>query len=80
MKAGKIKYIAAYKLDKVTRSVRDNGRFFVRTLTVLSQLEIVSERTKFGMARAGHIPGSCPLGYYRDKDKVCRAGHLQKIL
>ena len=75
MKAGKINYIVAYKLDRVTRSVKDletlistleqyhcylicdrddvntstaNGRFFVRMLTVLSQLEIeiVSERTK----------------------------------
>lgn len=78
MKKGKINYIVAYKLDRVTRSVRDleeliavlekhntylvcdgddvntstaNGRFFVRMLTVLSQLEIeiVSERTKFGL-------------------------------
>lgn len=67
MKAGKLNYIVAYKLDRVTRSVRDlevlistleqyhcylicdrddvntstaNGRFFVRMLTVLSQLEI----------------------------------------
>ena len=60
-----------------------NGRFFVRMLTVLSQLEIeiVSERTKFGMVgviKAGHIPGSCPLGYYRDKDKVCRVDHSTK--
>ena len=110
MKSGKINYIVAYKLDRVTRSVRDletlistleqyhcylvcdrddintetaNGRFFVRMLTVLSQLEIeiVSERTKFGMTgaiKAGHIPGSCPLGYYRDKDKVCRVDHATK--
>ena len=78
MKQGKINYIVAYKLDRITRSVRDleelisqlennncylvcdrddvntstaNGRFFVRMLTVLSQLEIeiVSERTKFGL-------------------------------
>ena len=40
-----------------------NGRFFVRMLTVLSQLEIenVSERTKFGLnvaIKSGHIPGS----------------------
>ena len=101
MKKGRINYIVAYKLDRVTRSVRDlemlitelekydcylvcdrddvntstaNGRFFVRMLTVLSQLEIevVSERTKFGLAgaiKAGHIPGTCPIGYYRDKDK-----------
>jgi DNA invertase Pin-like site-specific DNA recombinase len=46
-------------------------------LTVLSQLEIeiVSERTKFGMSgaiKAVHLPGVCPLGYYRDKDKVVR--------
>ena len=67
MRKGKINYIVAYKLDRVTRSVRDlevlistleqyhcylicdrddvntstaNGRFFVRMLTVLSQLEI----------------------------------------
>ena len=104
MKAGKLNYIVAYKLDRVTRSVRDlelliaelekydcylicerddvntstaNGRFFVRMLTVLSQLEIevVSERTKFGMSgaiKAGHLPGTCPLGYYRDKDKVVK--------
>ena len=88
MKKGKINYIVAYKLDRVTRSVRDleeliavlekhntdlvcdrddvnagsaNGRFFVRMLTVLSQLEIeiVSERTKFGLNGAikfGHLP------------------------
>ena len=88
MRIGKINYIVAYKLDRVTRSVRDleilisdlekhncylicdrddvntstaNGRFFVRMLTVLSQLEleIVSERTKFGMTgaiKSGHVP------------------------
>lgn len=88
MKKGKINYIVAYKLDRVTRSVRDleeliavlekhntylvcdrddvntstaNGRFFVRMLTVLSQLEIeiVSERTKFGLngaIKSGHLP------------------------
>ena len=104
MRKGKINYIVAYKLDRVTRSVRDleqlieelekyncylicerddvntstaNGRFFVRMLTVLSQLEIevVSERTKFGISgaiKAGHLPGTCPLGYYRDKDKVVK--------
>ncbi len=104
MQNGKINCIVAYKLDRVTRSVKDlealitrleendcylvcdrdevdtssaNGRFFIRMLTVLSQLEIeiVSERTKFGMSgaiKAGHLPGVCPLGYYRDKDKVVR--------
>lgn len=101
MRAGKINYIVAYKLDRVTRSVRDlevliseleehhcylvcdrddvntstaNGRFFVRMLTVLSQLEIeiVSERTKFGLTgaiKSGHIPGTCPLGYKRNESK-----------
>lgn len=43
-------------------------------LTVLSQLEIeiVSERTKFGLTgaiKSGHIPGACPLGYKRDTSK-----------
>lgn len=46
-------------------------------LTVLSQLEIeiVSERTKFGLGgaiKAGHIPGPCPFGYYRDTDKTIK--------
>ena len=95
MKDGKINYIVAYKLDRITRSVRDleelisvleqyncfllcdrddvntstaNGRFFVRMLTVLSQLEIeiVSERTKFGLngaIKSGHIPGQRPFRY-----------------
>ena len=102
MRAGKINYIVAYKLDRVTRSVRDlevlisdlekhncylvcdrddvntstaNGRFFVRMLTVLSQLEIeiVSERTKFGLTgtiKSGHIPNRCPLGYKRESKKM----------
>lgn len=110
MKQGKINYIVAYKLDRVTRSVRDlellitelekydcylicdrddvntstaNGRFFVRMLTVLSQLEIevVSERTKFGLSgaiKAGHLPGTCPIGYYRDKDKRIRVDDSTK--
>ena len=101
MKKGKINYIVAYKLDRVTRSVRDleelisvleqyncflvcdrddvntstaNGRFFVRMLTVLSQLEIeiVSERTKFGLngaIKSGHVPGVLPLGYKKDGNK-----------
>lgn len=102
MKAKKINAIVAYKLDRVTRSVRDleeliseleankcylicdrddvntstaNGRFFVRMLTVLSQLEIeiVSERTKFGLVGAikqGHAPGVTPLGYKRENKKL----------
>ena len=101
MKEGKINYIVAYKLDIITRSVRDleelisvleqyncfllcdrddvntstaNGRFFVRMLTVLSQLEIeiVSERTKFGLngaIKSGHIPGQRPFGYTKSEDK-----------
>jgi len=101
MKEGKINYIVAYKLDRITRSVRDleelisvleqyncfllcdrddvntstaNGRFFVRMLTVLSQLEIeiVSERTKFGLngaIKSGHIPGPRPFGYTKSDDK-----------
>ena len=110
MRNGNINYIVAYKLDRVTRSVKDlealiseleehecflvcdkddvntsnaNGRFFIRMLTVLSQLEIeiVSERTKFGMSgaiKAGHLPGTCPLGYYRDKDKKVRLDDYSK--
>ena len=101
MKGGKLNYIIAYKLDRITRSVRDleelisvleqyncfllcdrddvntstaNGRFFVRMLTVLSQLEIeiVSERTKFGLngaIKSGHIPGQRPFGYKSAEDK-----------
>lgn len=101
MKDGKINYIVAYKLDRITRSVRDleelislleqygcyllcdrddvntstaNGKFFVRMLTVLSQLEIeiVSERTKFGLngaIKSGHIPGQRPFGYTKSEDK-----------
>ena len=101
IKEGKINYIIAYKLDRITRSVRDleelisvleqyncfllcyrddvntstsNGRFFVRMLTVLSQLEIeiVSERTKFGLngaIKSGHIPGQRPFGYTKSEDK-----------
>ena len=101
MKEGKLNYIVAHKLDRITRSVRDleelisvleqyncfllcdrddvntstaNGRFFVRMLTVLSQLEIeiVSERTKFGLngaIKSGHIPGQRPFGYKSAEDK-----------
>ena len=101
MRNRKINYIVAYKLDRITRSVRDleelilelekyncylvcdrddvntstaNGRFFVRMLTVLSQLEIeiVSERTKFGLngaIKSSHLPGPAPLGYKKDGNK-----------
>ncbi len=52
-------------------------------LTVLSQLEIeiVSERTKFGLngaIKAGHIPGKCPLGYYRAPDKTLKIDNTTK--
>lgn len=102
VKNGKVNVIVAYKLDRLTRSVRDletlivelekyecslecamddintstaNGRFFVRMLTVLSQLEIerVSERTKFGMVGAikdGHIPVRKTLGFMRENKKL----------
>ncbi len=102
MKKSKINYIVAYKLDRVTRSVRDleelisllekyncylvcdrddvntstaNGRFFVRMLTVLSQLEIeiVSERTKFGLngaIKSGHLPGKVALGFKKENKKT----------
>ena len=101
MKEGKLNYIVAYKLDRITRSVRDleelisvleqyncfllcdrddvntstaNGRFFVRMLTVLSQLEIeiVSERTKFGLngaIKSGHLPGQVALGFRKDGNR-----------
>ena len=51
-----------------------NGRFFVRMLTVLSQLEIeiTSERTKFGLVgaiKSGHVPGIKPFGYMNSEDK-----------
>lgn len=109
MRDGKINYIVAYKLDRVTRSVRDleelisqlekyncylvcdrddvntstaNGRFFVRMLTVLSQLEIeiVSERTKFGLngaIKSSHIPHRVPLGY-KHVDKKLVIDHITK--
>ena len=53
-----------------------NGKFFIRMLTILAQLEIerTSERTKFGLVGAikkGHIPSRAPLGYKReDKELV----------
>ena len=61
-------------MDDINTSTA-NGRFFVRMLTVLSQLEIerVSERTKFGMVGAikdGHIPVRKTLGFMRDGKKL----------
>ena len=102
MKEGKINYIVAYKLDRITRSVRDleelisvleqyncfllcdrddvntstaNGRFFVRMLTVLSQLEIeiVSERTKFGLngaIKSGHPKQYLPYSIRKEVYKL----------
>ena len=102
MKSGKINKIIVYKLDRLTRSIRDletictlleeynyslesiaeeintstaNGKFFIRMLTILAQLEIerTSERTKFGLvgaAKKGHLSGRTPLGYTKlDKSK-----------
>ncbi len=98
IKDGKINKIIVYKLDRLTRSIKDleeictfleenncslesmcedintstaNGKFFIRMLTILAQLEIerTSERTKFGMVGAvkkGHFVGRSPIGY----DKV----------
>jgi Site-specific recombinases, DNA invertase Pin homologs len=97
----KVNVIVAYKLDRVTRSVRDleilitelekyecalecamddintstaNGRFFVRMLTVLSQLEIerVSEsKIWYGWSyKDGHIPVRKTLGFMRDGKKL----------
>ncbi len=94
IKSKKINRIVAYKLDRITRSIRDleelvqfieennchlecaveeintsnaNGRFFIRMLTVLSQLEIerCSERTLMGLEGALKSKHSiqCPLGY-----------------
>ena len=57
MREGKINYIVAYKLDRVTRSVRDLE-------VLISELE--KHHCFFGMTgaiKAGHIAGSCPIGY-----------------
>lgn len=101
MKSGKINKIIVYKLDRLTRSIKDletictlleeyncslesvaeeintstaNGKFFIRMLTILAQLEIerTSERTKFGLigaAKKGHLSGRPPLGY-KSKDLI----------
>lgn len=102
MKDGKINKIVVYKLDRLTRSIKDlesictmleeyncslesvaeeintdtaNGKFFIRMLTILAQLEIerTSERTKFGLvgaAKKGHLSGRPPIGYKKiAKDK-----------
>ena len=79
---GKVDVIVAYKLDRLTRSVKDleiliseleKYECSLECAMDLSQLEIerVSERTKFGMVGAikdGHIPVRKTLGFMR-KDK-----------
>lgn len=102
MKTGKINKIIVYKLDRLTRSIKDlevicntleeydcdlesvaeeintsnaNGKFFIRMLTILAQLEIerTSERTKFGLTGAlkkGHLPGKPPLGYITPNQRL----------
>mgnify|MGYP000323925482 CR=1 FL=1 len=103
VKKGNVNVIVDYKLDRLTRSVRDlevliselekyectlecamddintstaNGRFFVRMLTVLSQLEIerVSERTKFGMIGAikKFFNKLLHIGTEKDKDEIVK--------
>ena len=102
LKEGKINKIVVYKLDRLTRSIKDlesictmleeydcslesvaeeintdtaNGKFFIRMLTILAQLEIerTSERTKFGLvgaAKKGHLSGKPPVGYRKmENDK-----------
>ena len=59
-----------------------NGKFFIRMLTILAQLEIerTSERTKFGLVGAikkGHIPSRAPLGYKRE-DKKLVINHIEE--
>lgn len=102
IKNGKINKIIVYKLDRLTRSIKDleeictfleenncslesmcedintstaNGKFFIRMLTILAQLEIerTSERTKFGMIGAvkkGHFVGRAPIGYDKQDKKL----------
>lgn len=67
MRDGKINYIVAYKLDRVTRSVRD-----LEELISQLEIEIISERTKFGLngaIKSSHLPGPAPLGYKKDGNK-----------
>ena len=60
-----------------------NGKFFIRMLTILAQLEIerTSERTKFGLvgaAKKGHLSGHPPLGYKKvDNNKSLFVDELQ---
>lgn len=102
MKLGKFNKILVYKLDRLTRSIRDlesictmleeynctlegkveeintgtaMGKFFVKFLTIIAQLEIetTSERTKFGLVgtvKKGHFLGRAPLGYKKQDKKL----------
>lgn len=102
VKTKKVNLIIVFKLDRLTRSIKDleeivnileenecglesaaeeintttaNGKFFIRMLTILSQLEIerCSERTKVGLVgaiKAGHIPGRTLFGYKRENKKM----------
>ena len=102
IKDEKINKIIVYKLDRLTRFIKDleeictfleenncslesmcedintstaNGKFFIRMLTILAQLEIerTSERTKFGMIGAvkkGHFVGRVPIGYDKQDKKL----------
>lgn len=112
VKKHNINVVVSFKLDRLTRSIRDlekiidelekhgcalecamddintssaNGRFFVRMLTVLSQLEIerCSERTIFGLVGAfkdGHIPGRIPVGYTKLDKKLVPDPATNKII
>lgn len=105
IKDGKINKIIVYKLDRLTRSIKDleenncslesmcedintltaNGKFFIRMLTILAQLEIerTSERTKFGMVGAvkkGHFVGRPPIGYDKVDKKLVVNDIERKIL
>jgi len=60
-----------------------NGKFFIRMLTILAQLEIerTSERTKFGLVGAikkGHLQ-YCPFGYKKDGKKVVKDSKTNPI-
>ena len=102
IKDGKINKIIVYKLDRLTRSIKDleeictfleenncslesmcedintstaNGKFFIRMLTILAQLEIerTSESTKFRMVdtvKKGHFVGRPPIGYDKVEKKL----------
>ena len=55
-----------------------NGKFFIRMLTILAQLEIerTSERTKVGLvgaAKKGHLSGIPPIGYKKieNSKEIC---------